>query len=120
MLYKVKPGVCDQSFGIHVAELACFPAEVVAAAKEKASDLEEFQELAAEETEEGPETKRRRTDKQVGEGLIMDFLEKVKSLPVSDMNDAEVKTELRRMKEELEAKNNSFISEILKRCVSVK
>ncbi|XP_033840804.1 DNA mismatch repair protein Msh2 [Periophthalmus magnuspinnatus] len=121
MLYKVKPGVCDQSFGIHVAELACFPAAVVAAAKEKASDLEEFQELAAEEEkEEEPESKRRRTDKQVGEGLIMDFLQKVRSLPVSNMADTEVKSELQRMKEELASKNNSYISEILKRCVSVK
>uniref|UniRef100_A0A8C6U0S7 DNA mismatch repair protein Msh2 n=1 Tax=Neogobius melanostomus TaxID=47308 RepID=A0A8C6U0S7_9GOBI len=118
MLYKVKPGVCDQSFGIHVAELACFPAAVVAAAKEKAEDLEEFQELAEPEADEGPEAKKRRTDKQVGEGLIMDFLEKVKSLPV-DMSDTAVKTELRRMKDELQAKNNSYISEVLKRCVSV-
>uniref|UniRef100_A0A8C6TZY1 DNA mismatch repair protein n=1 Tax=Neogobius melanostomus TaxID=47308 RepID=A0A8C6TZY1_9GOBI len=115
MLYKVKPGVCDQSFGIHVAELACFPAAVVAAAKEKAEDLEEFQELAEPEADEGPEAKKRRTDKQVGEGLIMDFLEKVKSLPV-DMSDTAVKTELRRMKDELQAKNNSYISEVLKRC----
>ncbi|XP_029383227.1 DNA mismatch repair protein Msh2 [Echeneis naucrates] len=122
MLYRVKPGVCDQSFGIHVAELACFPSAVVAMAKEKAEELEEFQEPPGEESKETeePEAKRRRTDKQAGENLIHDFLEKAKSLPAATMSEEEVKAELRRMKQELVAKNNTYVSEILTRCVPVK
>lgn len=156
-------GVCDQSFGIHVAELACFPPSVVAMAKEKAEELEEFQEPAGE-SEEEPESKRRRTDKQVrlsftiscshhkleltpasveglhsfllncnsysitdvlpllqvGENLIQDFLEKAKSLPAATMSEEEVKAALMRMKQELVAKNNTYITELLSRCVPAK
>lgn len=42
LLYKVEPGISDQSFGIHVAEVVQFPEKIVKMAKRKANELEEL------------------------------------------------------------------------------
>ncbi|GLC60185.1 hypothetical protein PLESTB_001582900 [Pleodorina starrii] len=55
MLYSIREGACDQSFGVHVAESAGFPPQVISMANERLKQLEEGQ-------AGGPAAKRARTD----------------------------------------------------------
>ena len=50
---------------------------------------------------------------QEGEGLIREFLQTLKSLPLSSMSESQAMAEVKQLKEELIAKNNSSILKIL-------
>ncbi|XP_070564329.1 DNA mismatch repair protein Msh2-like [Ptychodera flava] len=119
LLYKVKQGVCDQSFGIHVAELAHFPQKVIEFAKEKAAELEDYQSISLSQSglegHDEPVAKKRRLAKEEGEEIIKDFICKVKALPLATMTTEEALEEIEKLKASVRAKNNPYVADILTR-----
>lgn len=120
LLYRVKPGVCDQSFGIHVAELTNFPKQVIEFAKRKAAELEDFQGHTAdsEENAEGEEissAKKRRLDKKKGDELIQEFLQNVSRIPIDKLSEEQIFEKVQSLKEQVLSQNNSYIKDMLAR-----
>ncbi|XP_011494385.1 PREDICTED: DNA mismatch repair protein Msh2 [Ceratosolen solmsi marchali] len=109
LLYKVKPGICDQSFGIHVARMANFPDDVIEFAKQKQAELEDLQ-GAVFEGSDNPEKKRNIIND--GEKMIKDFMEKCTGSNES-FTDEELINRVRNLKEEVLAHNNPYIKALL-------
>jgi len=119
LLYRVKPGVCDQSFGIHVAELAHFPKHVIEFAKNKAKELEDFQ-VTTEQNDSividaASDAKKRRTERKDGEKLVESLLEKLSSIPIHGRTDDEIFNDVQKIKQEALSLNNKYITNFLVR-----
>ena len=111
LLYKVAPGVCDQSFGIHVAELVRFPPKVVRMAKRKADELEDF----TGKHDHSAVVPHAKEDVEQGSALLKDVLLQWKS-EVEDRTDMSVQDKANRMKELVGANeqlaNNPFFQSV--------
>jgi DNA mismatch repair protein MSH2 len=79
LLYRVEPGISDQSFGIHVAELVRFPEKVVNMARRKAEELEDFTRADDKEKEEQEEFSKDEVEEgsRLLKGMLQKWKEKV-------------------------------------------
>lgn len=95
LLYKVEDGICDQSFGIHVAELVRFPDKVVRMAKRKADELEDF---TVKHEAGGLGVKYSKEDVEEGSALLKEVLVRWKDeVKSGDMSKDEMVAKIREL-----------------------
>jgi len=107
LLYEVRPGPTDQSFGIHVAELANFPEDVIKIAKAKASELENFdatEKLVLHEENE---------EESAGKEIIQKALEYVALESIEELSNEQLQEFISNLKKELLDIGNSYVNSII-------
>ena len=155
LLYTVKKGVCDQvrllisvvarfplspcalklapyhllsthqSFGIHVASLAHFPAHVIEDAKRKAAELEDFQGMGAmrtsssnameEDDADGSRAKKLKLEREAADQMIDEVLKEWANFKKGgDVTKDQEKSKLEEIRKRVAETNNEFLMPFLK------
>ncbi|OAD54587.1 DNA mismatch repair protein Msh2 [Eufriesea mexicana] len=109
ILYKVKPGICDQSFGIHVAKMANFPQDIIEFAKHKQAELEDYQDSVFEGSD-NPQKKNKIIKE--AEVLIAEFIDKCKNLDKS-LSNTELEDKISTFKKEILSRENPYIKTLM-------
>ena len=89
LLYRVKPGVCEQSFGVHVASLVDFPQHVIDSAKQKAKFLEDYCPLLANADQEQEQHNKTYKYKQETEIIIDKCFAQFDQIDVEKMDESD-------------------------------
>jgi DNA mismatch repair protein MSH2 len=97
----VKPGPCDQSFGIHVARLAQFPESVIQVASAKAAELENFETGGVHTS--GVAASGGAEDDIYSEETANVFVEKFVELPLDTLGPADVVKYVRSLVSDIDA-----------------
>jgi len=120
MLYEVKPGACDQSFGIHCAEFARFPPEVLEIARAKAAELEDFSPPEVAAMGDVVNSKKRlrqesQDDQTKGAACARKFLADFAALPLPQLAPQEAVAQVRllRAQFEQEVKSSAYLQQVL-------
>ncbi|KAL3782964.1 hypothetical protein HJC23_003120 [Cyclotella cryptica] len=87
-LYEVRPGPCLESFGIQVAEMANMPPSIIADAKRKAQQLENFDYRRKSKLQEAVDEEGQ--DAMEETSTAMEFLHRFRKLPIDDMSEEEI------------------------------
>ncbi|RCH82968.1 MutS-like protein, partial [Rhizopus stolonifer] len=106
LLYKVKEGFGDRSFGIHVAELAKFPRSVVELAKRKADELDYEADMLR-----GSATRAKTEAVSEGEAIMENVIRELSSVQQQENADAQIEAIKRKYQAEIE--QNSYLKELL-------
>eukprot|EP00871_Galdieria_phlegrea_P003729 jgi/Galph1/4357/GphlegSOOS_G3009.1 len=112
-LYRVSPGVCDRSFGIHVAEFAGFPESVIEDAKQTAAKLENF----GFQTTNTSNTIRQHDhmkDKEHGLDIMKHFVLQYRQINNSSMCIEEKQSAIRKLREEACGQSNAYVQTVIK------